>query len=451
MSKGFIFNTNRCVGCHACIVACANQNGVDPGISWRSVYQYNPAGFPAIPVFFHSLACQHCEEALCMNNCPANAFYRDPETDAVLVDRDKCIGCKYCTWACPFDAPEYNPFTKIVEKCTLCVEAVKTGNTPACAKCCPTGALEFTNLNPSVPLDPIKGFSDHGIGPRIQFVSARKRERIPEMAKDKMKQEASVHPGHALPKVKRSVSLGSEWSLVLFTFFVPMIIGIFAGAATSDRPALHHLFLGAGFIALLISLFHLGKKLRFYRAILNLKRSWLSREILSFLLFLGASSFTIIAGLTEFWLVVLVIVLGFLTTLSVDRVYHLQTRVDKREWHSSQTMLTAMLFISLFLESFFPFIFVLALKLMLYIYRKVEYYRKGKDPRWLISLLRILSGVSSPLFFIFMTPNTGWLFGLLSASLGELIDRIEFYLELDFISPEKDFSAWLKKDLQHTG
>jgi len=386
-----------------------------------------------------------------MVHCPANAFYRDPGTHAVLINQDKCIGCKYCTWACPFDAPEYNPFEKIIEKCTLCIDPVKAGDIPACAKCCPTGALEYSKLDPAMPFNPVKGFSDYGIGPKIKFVSAGKRERIPEMAGKKIKPEKIIPFRNDLPEPMPRVSLASEWSLALFTFFVPLIIGIFAGAATSNHPLMKQLFLLFGFIALLVSLFHLGKKKRFYRAVLNLKNSWLSREILCFLLFLGTSSFTIVAGFTSFWLIVPVLILGFLTTFSIDRVYHLQTRVDQNHWHSSQTLLTAMLFISIFLESFFPFIFVLALKLLLYTYRKVEYRRMKKDFRWPLSLVRIVTGIVSPLFLFVLVPQTGWLFLLFTASFSELIDRIEFYLELDYVTPEKELSRSFTEDLQHAG
>lgn len=452
MGKGFLFNTDRCVGCHACIIACSNQNGLDPGISWRSVFQFNIASFPAIPVFFHSLACQHCEEALCMIHCPANAFYRDPETNAVLVNRDKCIGCKYCTWACPFDAPEYNPVTKIIEKCTFCIDTVKAGDIPACAKCCPTGALDYGELDPSVPQDPVYVFSDYGIGPRIQFVARNKSERVPEMASDtKMKQEKTAYSTDELKQPVRRISFASEWSLALFTFLVPLIIGMYTAAVTSGHPVLTRLFLLSGIIGLLVSLFHLGKKQRFYRAVLNLKNSWLSREIFFFLLFLVTSVFTVVTGLTAFWLVASGIAMGFLTTFSIDRVYQLQTRTDNRQWHSSQTMLTAMLFVPLFMESFFPFIFVFAIKLALYIRRKVEFYRMGKNPRWTTTLVRILPGVISPVFVFVFSPHTGWMFALFSVALGELIDRIEFYLELDFVSPEMELHSRITKELQHSG
>ncbi len=448
MTKGFIFNTDRCVGCHACIVACSNQNELVPGNNWRSVYTYNEAGFPAIPVFFHSLACHHCEDAPCLINCPANALYRDPSTQAVLIDQAKCIGCKYCTWACPFDAPEYNPFKKVVEKCTLCFDRVTGGDIPACAKCCPTGALKYNDLDPFNPMDPVKGFSDYGIGPKIKFVSSVKKERIPEMAGEKIRSEKTKYYSSDLPEPSSHVSLATEWPLALFTLLVPLIIGIFAGVNTPHYLFMKELFLFFLFISLLVSLIHLGKRQRFYRAILNFKHSWLSREILFFLLFLCSSSFVVISGFTSLILILPTIMIGFLTTFSIDRVYHLQSRMDKKQWHSAQTLFTAMLFIPIFLESFFPFIFVLSLKILLYIYRKVEYKRMDKDPRLIVSSVRILTALVSPLLLLLMIPETAWLIILCSTLVGELIDRMEFYYELEYITPEKEFRNGLIRDLK---
>ena len=142
---------------------------------------------------------------------------------------------------------------------------------------------------------------------------------------------------------------------------------------------------------------------------------------------------------------------GFLATFSIDRVYLLHSRMDKKQWHSSQTLLTAMLFISIFLESFFPFIFVLSLKLVLYIYRKVEYNRMNKDPRLVVSFVRILSAILSPLFLLLMIPSTGWLIILCSTILSELIDRLEFYQELDYFTPGKEFRNGLISDLKCSG
>ena len=451
MEKGFIFNTDRCVGCHACIVACSNRNEVTTGITWRTVNQYNASALPVIPVFFHSLACNHCEDALCMTHCPASAFYRDPFTNAVLIDQKKCIGCKYCTWACPYGSPDYDPLKRVIEKCTLCVDQVKNGDTPACAKCCPTGALNYDELNPSVSFDQIKGFNDYGIGPKINFVSAGSRERIPELAKKEDTSKQAADYGNKKQRSATRTSLSSEWSLAIFTFLVPLLVGMFVGVTLSGLPIPNELFLSTAFVTLLMSLLHLGKKERFYRAIFNLKESWLSREILFFMLFLGVSSFTIISGISRVWLIILSVALGFLTTFSIDMVYHLKTRMGEKFWHSSQTLLTALQFTALFLESFYPFVFILGVKFVLYGYRKVRQSGKNKSSRWVLTLFRIIVGMAAPLFLYILDPETNWLFILIATLLGELIDRIEFYLEMEFVSPEKEFYRSLNKEMRKAG
>lgn len=449
MDKGFIFNTNRCVGCHACIVACSNQNDVDPGKNWRSVYQYNPHNYPAIPVFFHSIACNHCEDAPCMTNCPANAFYRDPATQAVLLEESKCIGCKYCTWACPYSAPDYNPFKKVVEKCTLCIDKLNSGDIPACAKCCPTGALNFGEPDSYKEFDRIKGFSDYSIGPKIRFVAKSEEERIPEITSKIIMDDPVSNEIQQVSKPSIRSLLGTEWSLAIFTFLVPLLVGMFAGSTLSNFQIPNLFILLVSLFTLIMSLFHLGRKERFYRAIFNFRTSWLSREILFFILFLGVLVFIIVTGIHLFWLVGIALILGLGTTYSIDMVYHLKTRMVGSSWHSSQTLFTAMLFTAIFLEAFLPFIFILTLKLLLYLYRKVGRAKFSMD--WIASLFRVGLAIAAPLFFYILDSQTGLLITIIITCLGELIDRFEFYVELDFMTPEKEISKSVYKDLKRTG
>ena len=140
----FIFDYNQCVGCHACVVACINENGFQEPKQWRNIHQSNNTHFPQLPLFYLSLACNHCADAPCLKNCPANAYSRDEKTGAVIHHSEKCIGCQYCTWACPYDAPKFNPKEGIIEKCTFCNNRIEENLKPACANLCPTGALDFT-------------------------------------------------------------------------------------------------------------------------------------------------------------------------------------------------------------------------------------------------------------------------------------------------------------------
>ena len=85
MQKGFVFDVNKCTGCSACRIACIIENDLDAGLSWRDVGTFNPWRVHGIPVFHHSLACNHCVDAPCEKSCPANAYKKDPLTGAVCT------------------------------------------------------------------------------------------------------------------------------------------------------------------------------------------------------------------------------------------------------------------------------------------------------------------------------------------------------------------------------
>ena len=120
MQRSFVLDINTCTGCHACQVACQIENQLQPGTSWRWVDTFNEPRYPGVPVFHLSLACNHCVNAPCMTHCPTLAYSKDPRTGAVILDEAKCIGCKYCTWACPYDAPRFEPAWGVVVKSTFC-------------------------------------------------------------------------------------------------------------------------------------------------------------------------------------------------------------------------------------------------------------------------------------------------------------------------------------------
>lgn len=153
-TKGFIFDYSKCVGCHACMVACYVENSTKPPLSWRQVNHFNKEKLPLLGFIHLSIACNHCADAPCLKACPSGAYYVDKDTYAVIHSPELCIGCKYCTWACPFDAPKYNPDRGIIEKCHFCYHRLKENELPACALNCPTGALSFGEItkdsNPNV-------------------------------------------------------------------------------------------------------------------------------------------------------------------------------------------------------------------------------------------------------------------------------------------------------------
>ena len=112
----------------------------------RNLFTYNSEAENLLPVINLSLACNHCQSAVCMEGCPSSVFSRDSDTGAILFDEKKCIGCRYCQWNCPYDAPKFDYLKKTIAKCNLCNSGLIAGRQPACSTACPTGALRFDQL-----------------------------------------------------------------------------------------------------------------------------------------------------------------------------------------------------------------------------------------------------------------------------------------------------------------
>ncbi len=144
MRRGFDFDAALCVACNACNAACMLENGFQPGT--RSVRSWNSEALPLLSVINISIACNHCEKPSCLEGCPALAYTLD-STGAVIHHPEKCMGCRYCTWRCPYDAPKINEAKGFIEKCHFCTERAGDGIEPACVTACPTGALRMTELD----------------------------------------------------------------------------------------------------------------------------------------------------------------------------------------------------------------------------------------------------------------------------------------------------------------
>jgi Fe-S-cluster-containing dehydrogenase component len=174
---GLVIDLDTCVGCHACAVSCKEWNaggfaapltdeqpyGKDPtGVWFNRVHSYEVAATeagacgsaapqPAITLHFPR-SCLHCEQPACVTVCPTGASFKRAEDGIVLVDEDKCIGCKLCSWACPYGAREYSEVEGVMKKCTLCIDRIYNENLdeserqPACVQACPTRARHFGDL-----------------------------------------------------------------------------------------------------------------------------------------------------------------------------------------------------------------------------------------------------------------------------------------------------------------
>ncbi len=138
--RTMVVDVDRCIGCKSCEVACKLENGVTLGCSWNKVLTVGPTGtFPNVEMYFLPTMCQECKNAPCVKVCPTGSSYRS-EDGAILIDKEKCIGCRYCMMACPYGVRTFNEETKVVEKCTLCAQLQAVGEQPACVKNCPAKA-----------------------------------------------------------------------------------------------------------------------------------------------------------------------------------------------------------------------------------------------------------------------------------------------------------------------
>lgn len=167
---GLLIDLDICVGCHACAVACKEWNdqgisaplpdsdaygGAPDGVWFNRVHSYELealGGQPASTLHFPR-SCLHCETPACVSVCPTGASYKRAEDGIVLINPDTCIGCKLCSWACPYGAREYSPSEGIMKKCTLCVDRIyndslpEAQRQPACVQACPTRARGFGDFN----------------------------------------------------------------------------------------------------------------------------------------------------------------------------------------------------------------------------------------------------------------------------------------------------------------
>lgn len=147
---GFFFDQNRCYACQACSIACKDWNGIEPGSEkWMTVYEWETGVFPEVRIHPLAYSCGHCEKPVCVEACPSGAIFKEDVYGAVLVDRDKCTGCRTCYEVCPYGAPKFasdEPDTKM-SKCTMCIDRLDKGMKPVCVLSCPLRAFDFGPLD----------------------------------------------------------------------------------------------------------------------------------------------------------------------------------------------------------------------------------------------------------------------------------------------------------------
>lgn len=163
-----VIDLNKCVGCHACAVNCKSWNtsgqfgpltdkapyGEKPdGVWFNRVQTYEIGTYPNVEVMHFPKSCMHCVDAPCVEVCPTGASHKRLEDGIVLVNYDDCIGCKYCSWACPYGCREFDQTEGVMKKCTLCVDRIydeklpPEERKPACVLSCPSGARIFGDVD----------------------------------------------------------------------------------------------------------------------------------------------------------------------------------------------------------------------------------------------------------------------------------------------------------------
>ncbi len=315
---GFYFNADNCIACHACEAACSEKNDVPPHLAFRSVGFVEGGSYPDYRRINISMACNHCDNPVCLKGCPTRAYTKFAEYGAVLQDPDICFGCGYCTWVCPYNAPQLDPVKGQVTKCNMCVDRLEVGLKPACVAACLGKALDFGVIE-NIPEGRVQaeteipGFPRTDIThPNIRFQQMKSIQR--EMvrvddtpvkyhrAEDEKHYEPELDPkkGHRRQWNWKKLLGSHENAHIAFTLSVQTVMGAFALMVLGswfDVAPIRQLqdtgawlpTLGTMVVLMAFGLFklnmHLGKPHRFYRGFYNLRLSPVSREIAGVSLF----------------------------------------------------------------------------------------------------------------------------------------------------------------------
>jgi len=274
---GFEVDLDACSSCKACVSACHSLNGLDEDESWRdvSVVTGVDSSHQAVQQTVTS-ACHHCADPACADGCPTLAYEKDAGTGVVRHLDDQCIGCQYCQLKCPYDVPKFSKSRGIVRKCDMCHERLAEGEAPACVQACPSEAIRI-RIVPIEEIDLAAGpgkkllpgtVDSNYTRPSTRFLNSR----IEADGDD----NATPHPEHGhFPLV---------WMLVL----TQISVGILLAATILPNPptALPWLAAIIGVLGIGGSVLHLGRPQHAWKAFLGWKKSWLSREIIAFNLWL---------------------------------------------------------------------------------------------------------------------------------------------------------------------
>ncbi|GGG91921.1 DmsC/YnfH family molybdoenzyme membrane anchor subunit [Silvibacterium dinghuense] len=277
----FHFDMTKCIGCRSCEIACNEQNGNPADIKWRRVGELEGGTYPDVMRTYLSMGCNHCLSADCLRGCPVDAYKKDPLTGIVLHSADACIGCQYCVWNCPYSVPQFNPERGVVGKCDMCRNRLLDDREPACVNACPENAIQIEIINKDEWRRDYAAAESPGMPPAGQTISTTRitlpAKRASAAWLDRVDTGAMVLE-HA------------HGSLIVMTSAMQAAFGLLCALLLTHRTDAISLalLLGITIVAINTSIFHLGRPAYAWRALKMWRRSWLSREVLCFTLFLLA-------------------------------------------------------------------------------------------------------------------------------------------------------------------
>ena len=288
---GFEVDLDKCTGCKACVAACHSLNGLDEGETWRSVGLLHGGTQQAPVQKTVTTACHHCVDPACMKGCPVSAYEKDPVTGIVRHLDDQCIGCQYCIFTCPYEVPQFNASKGIVRKCDMCSGRLAQNEAPACVQACPNGAIAIRVVDRERMVEDAQGdaFLPGAPSPGITVPTTvyLTKEALPRNVLPA--DFYSVRPAHEHTPLVVMLVLTQ---LATGALVVDQVLGQLLGSAQIAvlRPLQASTALALGVLALLASTLHLGRPQYAFRALLGIRTSWMSREILAFGAFAGLAS-----------------------------------------------------------------------------------------------------------------------------------------------------------------
>lgn len=389
----FIFDHEKCIICNACVDACNRAYG---NLNWRKlpVFTFNEYKTAL------SISCNHCKNPLCMKVCPANAYEINEEFGILKINQDKCIGCGYCQWACPYEAPVFNN-DGVMSKCHFCYDRVTLGKgLPYCVESCPTGALSFGWIEDN--------------GNDVSYLPPKEITRPRLIIKSAENLKLNIKN---LKLKKEEKYLG----LLLYTISIEIALGLLI----FNIPYSNFLALGFLILGIVPSIFHINRQDRLFRVILNVRTSWLSREVLFGSL--AILFFTISIFINEF--IILGLISLIISYISSIMIYLIKTRPS---WYNIDTPIsfigTSFTVVAPLAYFFYNNYFVLLIGLSFLIIECITYYMKFSKFKFYNWKIRIYTNLINSMFYILIIfmPYFSIISSIISL-ISEIYQRKEFF------------------------